>query len=91
MSKSTRLKQSLRFFNKLQVVNHFEKARSIGRVYLYRIIAGLMVMLLVVFSLLIPHDQRRLHMPEPWSYALAAQNFAQGKCHYFGLLTDSVL
>lgn len=45
----------------------------------YRWFTGLAVLLMLTLTLLVPHDQRRLHMPEPWSYALAAQNFAQGK------------
>ena len=28
--------------------------------------------------MLAPYNPRRLHMPEPWSYALAARNFARG-------------
>ena len=46
--------------------------------YRYRLLTGFSVLLVLILTMLIPHDQRRLHMPEPWSYALAAQNFAQG-------------
>ena len=47
--------------------------------YCHRWLAGLIVIFALGLAILVPHDQRRLHMPEPWSYALAAQNFAQGK------------
>ncbi len=44
----------------------------------YRILTAGATILVLMLILLIHHDQRRLHMPEPWSYALAAQNFVQG-------------
>ncbi|MBE2197488.1 MAG: hypothetical protein IAE79_02685 [Anaerolinea sp.] len=47
--------------------------------HLYRLGVALVIFAALALTILIPHDQRRLHMPEPWSYALAAQNFAQGK------------
>ena len=49
----------------------------------YHFLTSFSVILVLVFTMLIPHDQRRLHMPEPWSYALAAQNFAQGNWYSF--------
>ena len=51
--------------------------------YQYRWLTGLSLLLALALTLLISHDQRRLHMPEPWSYALAAQNFAQGNWYSF--------
>lgn len=48
------------------------------RPYRYRLLAGFMLILALALTLLTPHDQRRLGMPEPWSYELAAQHFAQG-------------
>lgn len=48
-------------------------------VNLYRLSTSFSATLVLTLILLIPHAQRRLHMPEPWSYALAAQNFSQGK------------
>jgi len=47
--------------------------------YQYRILAILTVLLALTLTMLIPYDQRRLHMPEPWTYELAARSFAQGK------------
>ena len=49
----------------------------------YRLLTGVSVILVLALTMLIPHNQRRLHMPEPWSYALAAQNFAQGNWYSF--------
>jgi hypothetical protein len=37
-----------------------------------------MVALAFALTIFTPHDPRRLGMPEPWSYELAARNFAEG-------------
>ncbi len=47
--------------------------------YQYRILAILTVLLALALTLLIPYDQRRLRMPEPWTNELATRSFAQGK------------
>lgn len=57
----------------IYVINYFE-----WHLYHYRLLVGFSLILVLALTMIIPHDQRRLHMPEPWSYALAAQNFAQG-------------
>jgi hypothetical protein len=44
----------------------------------HRWLSALTLLLAFTLTLLVPHDQRHLHMPEPWSDALAAQNFTQG-------------
>jgi hypothetical protein len=46
---------------------------------LYRLLTIGVVALALALTLLTPHDARRLRMPEPWSYELAARNFATGK------------
>jgi hypothetical protein len=55
------------------------EAHTLFRWGRYRLLAGLMVALAVTLAFLTPHDQRRLRMPDPWAYELAAQNFVQGK------------
>ncbi len=57
----------------------FQLFSWIGPPYRYRLLTSLSIVMVLALTMLIPHDQRRLHMPEPWSYALAAQNFVQGK------------
>jgi hypothetical protein len=47
----------------------------------YRLLTMLVVVLALALTLLPSHDKRRLGMPEPWSYELAAQHFSQGKWH----------
>lgn len=45
----------------------------------YRWLAGLSVLCALALALLTVHDPYHLRMPEPWSFALAAENFAQGR------------
>ncbi len=45
----------------------------------YRWLTGLVLFLALFVAFLPVHDQRRLRMPDPWAYELAAQNFTQGK------------
>jgi hypothetical protein len=45
----------------------------------HRWLTGWVLLLALLLTLLTPRNPQRLHMPEPWSYALAAENFAQGK------------
>jgi hypothetical protein len=44
----------------------------------YQVAAAGVLLLALLLTLFIPYDQHRLRMPEPWSYELAAANFAQG-------------
>lgn len=39
----------------------------------YRLLTVLAVVAALALTLLPPHDKRRLGMPEPWSYELAAE------------------
>lgn len=45
----------------------------------YRWLTGLLVLFALALAFLPGHDQRRLRMPDPWAYELAAQNFIEGK------------
>lgn len=47
----------------------------------YRLLTVLAVVAALALTLLPPHDKRRLGMPEPWSYELAAEQLAQGNWH----------
>ncbi|NJN53977.1 MAG: hypothetical protein HC804_03985, partial [Anaerolineae bacterium] len=38
-----------------------------------------MLLTALLLTLIVPYKQGRLRMPEPWSYELAAESFAQGK------------
>lgn len=53
--------------------------QSFPATYSYRLLTGVVFLLALAFTMLVPHDPQRLHMPEPWSYALAAEKFAQGR------------
>lgn len=44
----------------------------------YRWLTGAVLLLALLLTLLPAHDKRRLGMPEPWSYELAAEQIAQG-------------
>jgi hypothetical protein len=44
----------------------------------YRGLVGLALLLILLLMLIVPHDQRRLRMPDPWTYEVAAGQFAQG-------------
>lgn len=45
----------------------------------YRSLAALALILAITFTILTPHDQRRLYMPDPWAYEVATRRFAQGQ------------
>lgn len=47
--------------------------------YAYRVLTGLILALTLALAFIPILDQRRLRMPDPWAYELAAQNFSQGK------------
>lgn len=47
----------------------------------YRWLTGAVVLLALLLTLLPAQDKRRLGMPEPWSYELAAEQLAQGNWH----------
>lgn len=44
-------------------------------------LTGAILLLAFLLTLLPAHDKRRLGMPEPWSYELAAAQLAQGNWH----------
>ncbi len=44
----------------------------------YRWLTGISILITLLFMLFVPHDQRRLRMPDPWTYEVAAEQFAQG-------------
>ncbi len=59
--------------------NWFINLKKWVQQYPYRLLSALVVIVAIVFTMLVPQDQLALQMPEPWSYALAADNFSQGK------------
>ena len=70
----------LQSFQQFSSANHSRATWYVNR---YRLLTGFSVVLVLALTMLIPHEQRHLHMPEPWSYTLAAQNFAQGNWYSF--------
>lgn len=51
----------------------------LSRSRLYLALTVCITVLALALTVLTPHDPRRLGMPEPWTYELAARNFAEGK------------
>lgn len=55
-----------------------ESAASFSLVGRERALAAGVVLLALLLALVPPFEQRRLAMPDPWAYALAIEQFAQG-------------
>jgi hypothetical protein len=46
---------------------------------LFKVLTGLMLSMALALAFLPEHNQHRLHMPDPWSYEVAATQFIEGK------------